>query len=306
MAGVVFLKFLYLHRQKKCHQNDFHEHELFYNLCVNEIQLFKDRFYCTFQPYISLNRNDTPKAFSRTWSHCLVLEKHNQEALDLVDVQSHLTSYGSMEYDFRYPFHRIYLFVQSEQCQRRILKDYLHHSLFHVETFTWWKHAIWMQYVRRISVLAMGLGILFLVKRRMSFPLARRLWFDLLREKESPTDLIWTSLVGTKWRHITEWLVLRVRWPTSDILLSLFSPPYFSIIGIHPLFFSPRALRTIVYPIIEHAKRERETSETVIHALTHDVQQCIDVYRFVVKRFDLISPVTIHPMLCFSILNQRS
>lgn len=175
MAGVVFLKFLYLHRQKKCHQNDFHDHELFYNLCMNEIQVFKDRFYCTFQPYISLNRNDTPKAFSRTWSHCLVLQKHNHEALDLVDVQSHLTSYGPMEYDFRYPFHRIYLFVQSEQCQRRILKDYLHHSLFDVEKFTWWKHAIWLQCVRRISVLAMGLGILFLVQRRMSFPIARRI-----------------------------------------------------------------------------------------------------------------------------------
>ena len=78
-----------------------------------------------------------------------------------------------MEYEFRYPFHRIYLFVQSEQCQRRILKDYLHHSLFHVEKFTWWKHALWMRDAGRMSVAVIGLGILFLVKCRMSFPIAR-------------------------------------------------------------------------------------------------------------------------------------
>jgi hypothetical protein len=46
-------------------------------------------------------------------------------------------------------------------------------------------------------------------------------------------------------------------------------------------FSSSFFVRTIVYPIIEHAKKQ----ERDIYSHTYNVRHCIDVYRFAVKRF---------------------
>ncbi|CAF0809101.1 unnamed protein product [Adineta steineri] len=168
MSGIVFLKLIYLYKQKKFNKIEFNEHQSIFDICLNEIQLYKNRFYAIFIPYISLNRYDINKKYKKKLQQCLVLEKHNKEQLDMSDIISHFNSYCSMEYEINRNLNKIYLLFQSEQCQRRILKDYLNHPLYKIEKFHWFKHSLFIQYSFAISSIVLtGICISFLVKRRM-------------------------------------------------------------------------------------------------------------------------------------------
>jgi hypothetical protein len=167
MSGVVFLKLIYLYKQKKLSQIEFNEQQSLYDICLNEIQIFKNRFYSTFTPYISLNRNDRNKTLHRKLQQCLVLQKHDNEKLDMSDIISRFNSYCSMEYEINRNLNKIYLLFQSEHCQRQILKDYFNHPLYKIEKFHWFKHSLFMKYSLGISIVMTGICILFLVKRQM-------------------------------------------------------------------------------------------------------------------------------------------
>ena len=167
MSGVIFLKLIYLYKQKKSSKIEFNEHQSIFDICLNDIQIYKNRFYSTFTPYISLNRNDRSKIMNKKSEQCLVLQKHNQEQLDMSDIISRFNSYCSMKYEMNRNFNQIYLFFPSEHCQRQILKDYLNHPLYKIEKFNWFKHSLMINYSFGLSIVMTGICIFFLVKRRL-------------------------------------------------------------------------------------------------------------------------------------------
>ena len=168
MSGVVFLKLIYLYQQKKCKKIELNEHQSLFDICLNEIQIYKNRFYAIFTPYVSLNRYDAKNNLKKKLQQCLVVEKHSQEQLDISDIISRFNSYCSMEYEMNRNLTQIYLSFQSEHCQRRILKDYLNHPLYKIEQFHWFKHSLLRKYsVGMMSLVVTGICIFLLVKRRM-------------------------------------------------------------------------------------------------------------------------------------------
>ncbi|UJR37478.1 hypothetical protein I4U23_030181 [Adineta vaga] len=168
MSGVVFLKLIYLYKQKKVvNKIDFHEHQSIFDICLNEINRYKNRFYSIFLPYISLNRYDTYQNFPKTLQQCLVVVKHNHDQLDMSDVISHFDSYCPMEYELSRNSKKIYLLFPFEHCQRRILNDYLNHPIYKIEKFHWFKHSLFMQYSFSVSIVMTGICLFFLAKRRM-------------------------------------------------------------------------------------------------------------------------------------------
>jgi len=167
MSGVVFLKLIYLYKQKKLNKIEFNEHQSIFDICLNDIQIYKNRFYSTFISYISLNRYDINKNLNKKCQQCLVLQKHNKEKLDMSDIISRFNSYCSMEYELNENLNQIYLLFQSENCQRQILKDYLNDPLYKIEKFNWFKHSLFIKYSFGISILMTGICIFLLVKHRM-------------------------------------------------------------------------------------------------------------------------------------------
>jgi hypothetical protein len=167
MSGVIFLKLIYLYKQKKFNKIEFNEHQSLFDICLNDIQIYKNRFYSTFIPYISLNRNDMNKTFNKKSQQCLVLQKHNHQKLDMSDIITRFNSYCSMEYEMNGNLNQIYLLFQSEHCQRQILKDYFNHPLYKIEKFNWYKHSLFAKYSFGISIIMTGICIFFLVKRPM-------------------------------------------------------------------------------------------------------------------------------------------
>ena len=139
----------------------------YFDICLNEIQIYKNRFYSTFIPYISLNRCDINKTFNRKVLQCLVVQKHDRQKIDMSDIISRFNSYCSMEYEMNGSLNKIYLLFQSEHCQRRILKDYFNHPLYKIEKFNWFKHSLCVNFSVGISIVMTGICIFFLVKRRM-------------------------------------------------------------------------------------------------------------------------------------------
>lgn len=167
MSGVVFLKLIYLFKQKKCQQIEFNQQQSLFDICLNDIQIYKNRFYSTFIPYITLNRYDKNHIYKKKSQQCLVLQKHNQEKLDLSDIMQRFNSYCSMEYKMNKNLTQIYLLFQSENCQRQILRDYLNDPLYKIEKFSWFKHSLFMKYSFGLSIVMTGICFFLLVKQRM-------------------------------------------------------------------------------------------------------------------------------------------
>jgi hypothetical protein len=167
MSGVVFLKLIYLFKQKKFNKIEFNEHQSLFNICLNDIQIYKNRFYSTFIPYISLNRYDKYKIMKKKYQQCLVLQKHNQEKLDMSDIISRFNSYCSMQYEINKNSNQIYLLFHSENCQRQILRDYLNDPIYKIEKFNWFKHSLVIKYSFGLSIVMTGICFFLLVKHRM-------------------------------------------------------------------------------------------------------------------------------------------
>lgn len=159
MTGVIFLKMIYFYRQKKIDQIDYPGQMRFYQICLNEIQVFENRFYSTLFPHMSLNRSDLSLNFHRQYPSCLVVRKHNDEILDLSDIQCRFHPYGSFEYQFNRSCQWLKLYLPSEQCQRRILTDYSNHSIYKIEEYQFWKHSRWFHWSRRYSWFIVGLSL---------------------------------------------------------------------------------------------------------------------------------------------------
>ena len=164
MSGVIFLKLIYLYRQKKV---DCHDQPSIFNICLNDIQLYKNRFYAILLSYIPLNRHDVKHASAKRSQQCLVIEKHNREPLDMSDIVSRFDAYAVMEYELSRNGKKAYLLFQSEHCQRRILKDYLDHAVYKIEQFHWFNHSLIIQNAFSVSIVLAGICLCFLVKRRM-------------------------------------------------------------------------------------------------------------------------------------------
>ncbi|CAF3784165.1 unnamed protein product, partial [Rotaria sordida] len=167
MSGIVFLKLIYLYKQKKIHKIDFNEYQSIFDICLNDIQIYKNRFYSIFNTYISLNRYDKNQYLNKKLQQCLVIEKYNKDKIDLSDIISRFNSYCSMDYKINKNFNQIYLLFQSEHCQRQILKDYKNHPLYKIEKFNWFKHSLFIKYSFGISIVITGICIFFLVKRQI-------------------------------------------------------------------------------------------------------------------------------------------
>ncbi|CAF3272694.1 unnamed protein product [Rotaria socialis] len=168
MSGIIFLKMIYLYKQKHFNNKlDFNEHQSIFDICLNEIQIFKNRFYSTFLPFISLNRYDTNKIFKKkTLQQCLVIQKHSKERIDLPDIITKFNAYCTMEYEVNRNLNKIYLLFQSERCQRQILQDYIDDPLYKIEKFNWFKHSLVVKYSFGISIVMTGICIAFLLKKR--------------------------------------------------------------------------------------------------------------------------------------------
>ncbi|CAF0944934.1 unnamed protein product [Adineta ricciae] len=167
MSGVIFLKLIYLYKQKRVDKIDFNEHQCVFDICLNEMNSYKNRFYTSFLPYISLNHYDKNVSCEQKLQQCLVVEHHNHEQLDLSDLISRFDTYCAMEYEVSRNGKRIYLLFQSEFCERRILKDYFNHPVYRVEKFQWFQHSSLIKYSFSISVLLTGVCLIALVKWRM-------------------------------------------------------------------------------------------------------------------------------------------
>jgi hypothetical protein len=167
MSGVIFLKLIYLFKQKKNLKMEFNKHQSIFDICLNDIQMYKNRFYSTFISYISLNRYDRNKNFKKKFQQCLVLQKYNHDKLDMSDIITRFNAYCSMEYEFNDNLNQVYLLFQSENCQRQILKDYINNPLYKIEKFNWFKHSLTVQYSLGISIVITGICIFLLVKHRM-------------------------------------------------------------------------------------------------------------------------------------------
>lgn len=165
MSGVIFIKLIYLYAQKQKQTNELH-----FDLCLNEIQRLKNRFYSTFLPFISLNRYDRKEICSKndkTFRRCLVLQKYDQNKLDMSDIITRFSSYGPMDYQINDNLKQVFLLFQSELSQQRILKDYSGHSVYQIETFHWWKHSFLRSYSLGLTIVITGIGIFLLVKFRL-------------------------------------------------------------------------------------------------------------------------------------------
>jgi len=167
MSGVIFLKLIYLFKQKKCHKMEFNKHQSVFDICLNDIQIYKNRFYSTFISYISLNRYDKNDNLKRKFQQCLVLQKYDHEKLDMSDIITRFNAYCSMGYEINGNFNQVYLLFQSENCQRQILKDYANDPLYKIEKFNWFKHSLVVKYSLGISIVMTGICIFLLVKHRM-------------------------------------------------------------------------------------------------------------------------------------------
>ncbi|CAF5104433.1 unnamed protein product [Rotaria magnacalcarata] len=168
MSGIIFLKMIYLYKQKHFNNKlDFNEHQSIFDICLNEIQIFKNRFYSTFLPFISLNRYDTNEIFKKkNLQQCLVIRKHSKERIDLSDIITKFNAYCTMEYEINRNLDTIYLLFQSERCQRQILQDYIDDPLYKIEKFNWFKHSLVVKYSFGISIVMTGICIAFLLKKR--------------------------------------------------------------------------------------------------------------------------------------------
>ena len=140
MSGVIFLKLIYLYKQKRVDKIDFNEHQWIFDICLNEMNSYKNRFYSSFLPCISLNRYDKNVSCEQKLQQCLVVEHHNHEQLDMSDLISRFDTYCAMEYEVSRNGKKVYLLFQSESCERRILNDYFNHSIYRVEKFQWFQH----------------------------------------------------------------------------------------------------------------------------------------------------------------------
>ena len=167
MSGVIFLKLIYLYAQKQKQTFDFHPDQSLFDLCLNDIQLFKNRFYSTFLPYISLNRKEIHRKNEKKFHRCLVLQKYDQNKLDMSDIITRFSSYGPMDYQINGNLNQVFLLFQSESSQRRILKDYSDHSLYQIEKFHWLKHSFLRSYSLGLTIVMTGIGIFLLVKYRL-------------------------------------------------------------------------------------------------------------------------------------------
>ena len=167
MSGVIFLKLIYLFEQKQKQKIDFNQQESLFDLCLNDIQCYKNRFYSTFLPYISLNRSDRNEISKKAFQRCLVVQKYDQSKMDMSDIITRFSSYGAIDYEANPTFNRVFLLFQSENCQRHIVKDYVNDSLYKIEEFHWFKHSILVQYSLGLSIVMTGIGIFLLVKNRL-------------------------------------------------------------------------------------------------------------------------------------------
>lgn len=161
MCGVIFLKMIYVYRQKTSHSIELTDRSAFYERGLNDIQPFKNRFYATSMPFVSLNRNDRHRPFTRTYRTCLVVEKHDHSLIDTSDIQSRFTSSCSIEYR---NLRQIFVRCPSEHGHRQLLQEYTDHPLYKVEEYHWLKHAAWIKYGVGASLVMTGISIFFLVK----------------------------------------------------------------------------------------------------------------------------------------------
>ena len=169
MSGIIFLKMIYFYRQKKFSPIDYSNHFSSYQICLNDLQIYQNRFYSTLFSFISLNRLDLEVNFHRKYPFCLVLSKHNEESIDLSDLQCRFHGYGSFEYQFDRSSQQVFLYLSSEEYQRRLLNSYGNHSIYKIEEFHFWKHSIWMSYSRYFSLICLGLSLVYLIEHRLRF-----------------------------------------------------------------------------------------------------------------------------------------
>ena len=167
MSGVIFLKLIYLYMQKEFNKIESNEHQSIFDICLNNIQIFKNRFYSTFNRFISLNPCDRNENLNEKLQYCLVVQKHNKEKIDLYDVLSNISSYCPVEYEINESLNRIYLIFYSENCQHQIINDYKNHPVYKIEKFNWFRHSLIVKYSLGISILMTGICLFFLIKRQM-------------------------------------------------------------------------------------------------------------------------------------------
>lgn len=167
MSGVIFLKLIYLYKQKRTSKGDFYAHPSIFDICLNDVQPYKNRFYTALHPYIPLNQHDVPRV-SPTRSHqCLVVETRRRQPLDMSDIVSRFGAYGAMEYERSRTGKTVYLVARSEHSHRRILQDYRADAVYKIEPYYWLKHSLIIHSAFSISVVLLGVGLCFLVKRRV-------------------------------------------------------------------------------------------------------------------------------------------
>ena len=146
---------------------EYNKHQTIFDVCLNDIQVYKNRFYSSFIPYISLNRYDQNKFIKKKFQQCLVLQKYNHDKLDMSDIITRFNAYCSMEYEINQKLNQVYLLFQSENCQKQILRDYINDPLYKIERFNWFKHSFIVQYSLGISIVMTGICFFLLVKHRM-------------------------------------------------------------------------------------------------------------------------------------------
>jgi len=167
MSGVIFLKLIYFHKQKQTARIESNAYQTIFDICLNDIQMFKNRFYSIVNCYVPLNRNDQLNIKKKRFQYCLVLEKINRDKIEIESLIKQLISYGFIQYEIDGNFTRLYLFFQSEHGQKRIMNDYKHHSIYKIEKFNWFKHRFLSKYSAGISILLGGICIFLLVKSRL-------------------------------------------------------------------------------------------------------------------------------------------
>lgn len=167
MSGVIFLKLIYFYKQKQTPKIESNSYQTVFDICLNEIQIFKNRFYSIINCYVPLNRNDQLKTKNKQFRYCLVFEKINQDKIDIEDLICRLNSYGFIRYESNEKLTRLYLFFQSEYALKQIMIDYGNHSIYKIEKFNWFKHRFVSKYSTGISILLAGICIFLLVKVRL-------------------------------------------------------------------------------------------------------------------------------------------
>lgn len=160
MTGVVFLKMIYFYHQKKTPSIEFRDPSSFYQISLNDLQIFQNRFYSNFFPYLSLNRSDLSIDIRKESSLCLFVVKHDGTPIDLNDVQCRFHPYGSFEYEIVGDGEEMRFYLSSEETQRQILKDYVDHSIYRIAA----KKSIWTKRWIYCSSLIGSLTLLFLLR----------------------------------------------------------------------------------------------------------------------------------------------